>query len=82
MWRLCERVAMNSLTYATSTRRSSAGSNAVRPGTDCLHLAVAEEHDCPFVTADERLVRKLGQLPPGTFDGSTRMLSEALRSLR
>lgn len=51
------------------------------PAHDCLYLAVAREQGCPFVTADERLVRKLGQLPPGTFDGSAQTLSEALRSL-
>lgn len=31
------------------------------PAYDCLYLAVAIERDCPFVTADERLLKKLGQ---------------------
>jgi predicted nucleic acid-binding protein len=29
------------------------------PGYDCLYLALAAERDCPFVTADDRLLRKL-----------------------
>ena len=31
------------------------------PAYDCLYLALAIENDCPFATADERLLRKLGQ---------------------
>ncbi|SMF76983.1 Predicted nucleic acid-binding protein, contains PIN domain [Tistlia consotensis] len=31
------------------------------PAYDCLYLALAEANDCRFVTADERLLRKLGQ---------------------
>jgi predicted nucleic acid-binding protein len=31
------------------------------PAYDCVYLALAAENDCQFVTADERLVRKLGQ---------------------
>jgi len=30
------------------------------PAYDCLYLALAIENDCPFVTADERFLRKLG----------------------
>ncbi|HTC12012.1 MAG TPA: type II toxin-antitoxin system VapC family toxin [Acetobacteraceae bacterium] len=30
------------------------------PAYDCLYLALAFERDCQFVTADERLLRKLG----------------------
>jgi predicted nucleic acid-binding protein len=29
------------------------------PAYDCLYLALAAERDCPFVTADERFLRKL-----------------------
>jgi predicted nucleic acid-binding protein len=29
------------------------------PAYDCLYLALAVEHDCRFVTADERLVNKI-----------------------
>src|SRR5712672_2275325 len=31
------------------------------PAHDCLYLALAIDNDCKFVTADERLLRKLGQ---------------------
>ena len=31
------------------------------PAYDCLYLALAEELDCGFITADERFVRKLDQ---------------------
>ena len=31
------------------------------PVYDCIYLALAVENDCPFVTADERFLRKLGQ---------------------
>ena len=31
------------------------------PAYDCIYLALAVENDCPFVTADERFLRKLGQ---------------------
>ena len=31
------------------------------PAYDCLYLALAVEKNCRFVTADERLVRKIGQ---------------------
>jgi len=30
------------------------------PAYDCIYLALAVENDCPFVTADERFLRKLG----------------------
>ena len=33
----------------------------VHPAYDCIYLALAIEIDCQFVTADERLLRKLGQ---------------------
>lgn len=31
------------------------------PAYDCLYLALAVDRDCPFVTADHRLLRKLGE---------------------
>jgi predicted nucleic acid-binding protein len=31
------------------------------PACDCMYIALANAHDCPFVTADERLLRKLDQ---------------------
>lgn len=31
------------------------------PAYDCVYLALAAESDCPFVTADDRLLRKLAQ---------------------
>jgi predicted nucleic acid-binding protein len=34
------------------------------PGYDCLYLALAAERNCPFVTADERLIRKLSGREP------------------
>lgn len=41
---------------------------------DCLYLALALEHDCRFVTADEGFIRKLGQ-------GRERRLRERVLSL-
>ena len=34
------------------------------PAYDCIYLALAAERDCPFVTADERLLRKLDEGRP------------------
>lgn len=31
------------------------------PAYDCLYIALAVENDCPFVTADEQLLRKTGR---------------------
>ena len=31
------------------------------PAYDCIYLALAAERDCPFVTADQRLLRKLDE---------------------
>jgi predicted nucleic acid-binding protein len=31
------------------------------PAYDCLYLALATQHDCRFITADERFVRKLSE---------------------
>ena len=37
------------------------------PAYDCLYLALAAERDCRFVTADERFLHKLKQLPGRKF---------------
>lgn len=37
------------------------------PAYDCVYIALAAANDCPFVTADERLVRKVGQGAGGAF---------------
>jgi predicted nucleic acid-binding protein len=47
------------------------------PAYDCLYLAVAVENGCRFITADESLVRKLGQRRTPTFDGRVVSLKEA-----
>ncbi|MDE1148204.1 MAG: type II toxin-antitoxin system VapC family toxin [Azospirillaceae bacterium] len=46
------------------------------PAYDCFYLVAALEYGCPFVTADDRLVRKLAQVPPTIFDGDVRPLME------
>lgn len=33
------------------------------PAYDCVYLALAIDRDCQFITADERLLRKLNQKP-------------------
>ena len=45
---------------------------------DCIYLSLALEKDWRFVTADERLSRKLGQLKNSRFDGKIMLLSEAM----
>jgi predicted nucleic acid-binding protein len=37
------------------------------PAYDCLYLALAIENECQFVTADDRLLRKLSQRRQGTL---------------
>jgi predicted nucleic acid-binding protein len=37
------------------------------PAYDCLYLALAIANDCRLVTADERFLRKLAQLPGGEW---------------
>ena len=44
---------------------------------DCIYLSLALENDWSFVTADERLVRKLRQAPGKRFDTRVRSLTEA-----
>lgn len=45
---------------------------------DCLYLALAEEHDWPFVTADDRLRRKLAQSSNSPFNGEALSMKEAV----
>jgi predicted nucleic acid-binding protein len=47
------------------------------PAYDCLCLALAIEHDCQFVTADDRLLRKLGQVRRRALRGKAVSLTEA-----
>ena len=49
------------------------------PAYDCIYLALAVENDCPFVTADERLLRKLGQSRRRTFRARAMSLTDAAR---
>ena len=51
------------------------------PAYDCLYLAVAAEREEPFVTADERLVRKLARLPSAVREGEALTVTEALRTI-
>jgi predicted nucleic acid-binding protein len=37
------------------------------PAYDCLYIALATTNDCPFVTADQRLLRKLAEVQHGAF---------------
>lgn len=48
------------------------------PAYDCLYLALAIERDCPFVTADKALLRKLGQSGESRFRGQAMSLNEAI----
>jgi predicted nucleic acid-binding protein len=45
------------------------------PAYDCLYLALAIENDCPFVTADERFVNKLGQTRNRSLRGRAILLT-------
>jgi predicted nucleic acid-binding protein len=47
------------------------------PAYDCLYLALAAAEDCRFVTADQRLLRKLGQRGRREFRGRAVSLAEA-----
>ncbi|HVA14945.1 MAG TPA: type II toxin-antitoxin system VapC family toxin [Stellaceae bacterium] len=47
------------------------------PAYDCLYLALAVANECPFVTADEGFLRKLGQSRRGPFRGRAISLTEA-----
>ena len=45
------------------------------PAYDCLYVALAAANNCPFVTADERLLRKIGRR--GAFRDRVISLNEA-----
>ena len=47
------------------------------PAYDCLYVALAAAKNCPFVTADERLLRKIGQSRRGAFRDRVISLNEA-----
>jgi predicted nucleic acid-binding protein len=47
------------------------------PAYDCLYLALAIASDCPFVTADERLARKLAR---SNFREKVMTLGEAAKA--
>jgi predicted nucleic acid-binding protein len=47
------------------------------PAYDCLYVALAAANDCSFVTADERLLRKLGQGRRGAFRDRVVSLNKA-----
>jgi predicted nucleic acid-binding protein len=47
------------------------------PAYDCLYLALAEANECRFVTADERLLRKLGETRHGALRDRAMSLKEA-----
>lgn len=47
------------------------------PAYDCVYLSLAIQQDCPFVTADTRLLRKLGEACGGRYLKHTVALAEA-----
>lgn len=47
------------------------------PAYDCVYLALAAANNCAFVTADERLVRKIGQAHSTPFRVQVMSLKEA-----
>jgi predicted nucleic acid-binding protein len=50
------------------------------PAYDCLYVALAELSDCKFATADERLLRKIGQARRGIYRERVISLNDAARS--
>ena len=48
---------------------------------DCVYLALALENECPFVTADRRLMRKVAQVGDPRFFGRILSISEASESV-
>lgn len=52
------------------------------PAYDCVYLALATEYDCQFATADERLLRKLGQSQWPTLRSRAISLAEAAAQAR
>lgn len=49
------------------------------PAYDCIYLALAIEGDCRFVTADDRLLRKLGQSQRGALRHRVMSLTQAAK---
>ena len=49
------------------------------PAYDCLYLALAVEAECPFVTADERFLRKLNEDRQHALRGRAISLIEAVK---
>ena len=49
------------------------------PAYDCLYLAMAVERDCPFVTADDRFLRKLASRSRRALRGKAISLTGAAR---
>ncbi len=49
------------------------------PAYDCVYLALAIDNGCKFVTADERLLRKLGQKRQQTLRARAISLTEAAK---
>ena len=62
--------------FETATRMSI---EIDHPAYDCLYLALAVEKKCRFVTADERLLRKLHQGRHRMLRGRSISLIEAMR---
>ena len=44
---------------------------------DCIYLALAMEHGCPLVTADDRLRRKMAQFAGDGFSGEVLSMQQA-----
>ena len=49
----------------------------VHPAYDCLYLALAIDNECPFVTADERFLRKVRRARRARFSNRIIGLGEA-----
>jgi len=49
------------------------------PAYDCIYLALAVEHKCQFVTADEGFLRKLHRSHQRTLRSKAILLSEAVK---
>jgi predicted nucleic acid-binding protein len=52
------------------------------PAYDCLYLAVAVDRNCRFVTADQRLLHKLGERRGSRFSDRVVTLAEAAETDR
>ena len=51
------------------------------PAYDCVYIALAAERGCRFVTADQRLLNKLGQRSQPSVQAEVISLAEAAREL-